>query len=73
MLDVGFNLDYCGHQVIENVQEMICASADEMVFRSNEKHEVYVLPTNAVEFIIPHIEKHHTIEEFNDVNTPWAD
>lgn len=34
MLDVGFNLEYCGHQIIENVEKMICADANEMVFKS---------------------------------------
>lgn len=75
MIDVGFNLEYCGHQVIENVEKMICADANEMVFKSDEKHEIYVLPTKAVKFIIPHVERCcTTVEEFNDItDADWSD
>lgn len=53
---------------------MICANANEMVFKSDEKHEVYILPRNAVEFIIPHVEKCHTVEELNNIaDSPWVD
>ena len=74
MVDVGYNLDYCGHQVIENVQKMVCANADEMVFKSDEKHEVYILPRRAIDFIVPHVEKCHTVEELNDIaDADWSD
>lgn len=74
MLDVGFNLEYCGHQVIENVEKIICADANEMIFKSDEKHETYILPKKAIEFIIPHVGKCHTVEKLNNIaDAPWED
>ena len=75
MLDVGFHLDYCGDQVLTNVQKMICADAGEMLFRCNGNGEIYLLPTKAVKFIIPHVEEWHNIEDFvNGVDdADWSD
>lgn len=74
MLDVGYFLDYCGNQMLTNVRRMICANADEMLFKNYDDNEVYVLPMKAIKFIVPHIERCRTIEELNGAeDADWSD
>lgn len=53
-VDIGYHLEYCGHKVIKNVYidgyddngTLYCTDIEETV--------QYKLPTNSIEFIIPH-------------------
>lgn len=66
LLDVGYYLPYCEHRVIECVWQGI--RGDDKVFYISENNKnQYMLPLNAIEFVVPHEEdKLPYNEERND-------
>ena len=57
LLDVGYYLPYCGHRVIEAVwQGEISHKDNRAYFNSENNKNQYVLPLNAIEFVVPHEE-----------------
>jgi hypothetical protein len=68
LIDVGYYLPYCGHRVIEGVWQGIVQHNDGKVYFSSEYNlNQYVLPLEAIEFVVPHEEdKLLNEEERND-------
>jgi hypothetical protein len=68
LIDVGYYLPYCGHRVIECVWQGIIQHNDGKVyFNSEDNLNQYVLPLEAIEFVVPHEEdKLPNKEERND-------
>ena len=59
LVDVGYYLPYCGHRVIEAVWQGIVSHKDSKVkvyFSSENSLNQYVLPFDAIEFVVPHEE-----------------
>jgi hypothetical protein len=66
LIDVGYYLPYCGHRVIEGVWQGIIQHNDGKVYFSSEDNlNQYVLPLEAIEFVVPHEEVPNE-EERND-------
>ena len=56
-VDVGYYLDYCGHQVLEKViQGIVSNDINKIYFNSEDDLNQYCLPSNSIEFVIPHYE-----------------
>lgn len=54
-VDVGYHLDYCGHRVIEDVRQMNTHPLTKnLAFLDFETDTLYVLPEDAIDWIIPH-------------------
>ena len=53
-VDVGFHLDYCGHRVLKDVEQCDIASHGHVFFNTKDDKNQYILPTDAIDFIIPH-------------------
>ena len=53
-VDVGFYLDYCGHGVLKDVWQCDIASHGHVFFNTKDDKNQYILPTDAIDFIIPH-------------------
>jgi hypothetical protein len=71
LIDVGYYLPYCGHRVIESVWQGIVQHNDGKVYFSSEYNlNQYVLPLEAIEFVVPHEEDKspHEEERNNDEN-----
>jgi hypothetical protein len=68
LIDVGYYLPYCGHRIIEGVWQGIIQYNDGKVyFNSEDNLNQYVLPLEAIEFVVPHEEdKLPNEEERND-------
>ena len=59
LVDVGYYLPYCGHRVIERVWQGILPNdgdRNKVYFNSEDDHNQYMLPLNAIEFTVPHEE-----------------
>ena len=57
LVDVGYYLPYCGHRVIKAVwQGEISRKDNRAYFYSENNYNQYVLPLNAIEFVVPHEE-----------------
>jgi hypothetical protein len=67
-VDIGYHLDYCGHQMVENVyyggytghdkgeaRHVFCTTVD----GANQ----YTFPLESIDFIVPHIERCVMVEE----------
>ena len=52
MVDVGYNLKYCGHQIIYNVK-MTGNENGKVVFLSADGKEQYILEKENIEWIVP--------------------
>lgn len=58
LVDVGYYLNYCGHQVLEKVsQGIISHDINKVYFNSEDDFNQYCLPLDSIEFVIPHYEK----------------
>ena len=67
LIDVGCYLSYCGHRVIKAVwQGEISHKDNKTYFYSENNYNQYVLPLNAIEFVVPHEEDILCEEERND-------
>ena len=56
-VDVGYYLNYCGHQVLEKVsQGIISNDINKVYFNSEDDFNQYCLPLDSIEFVIPHYE-----------------
>jgi len=67
LIDVGYYLPYCGHRVIKAVwQGEISHKDNKTYFYSENNYNQYVLPLNAIEFVVPHEEDTLCEEERND-------
>lgn len=56
-VDVGYYLNYCGHQVLEKVsQGIISNDINKVYFNSEDDLNQYCLPLDSIEFVIPHYE-----------------
>ena len=54
-VDIGYNLDYCGHRIIQNVYYGGYAHDSDHVFCTTvDGINQYTLPVNSIDFIIPH-------------------
>lgn len=54
-VDIGYNLEYCGHRVIKNVYYGGYAHDHNHVFCTTvDSKNQYTLPVDSIEFIIPH-------------------
>ena len=59
-VDVGYCLNYCGHQVLERVsQGIISNDINKVYFNSEDDLNQYCLPLDSIEFVIPHCERPH--------------
>ena len=57
LIDVGYYLPYCGHRVIKAIwQGAISCKDNKAYFYSENNYNQYVLPLNAIEFVVPHEE-----------------
>ena len=57
-VDVGYYMVYCGHQVLEKVSQGIVSNdRNKVCFNSEDDLNQYCLPSNSIEFIIPHYER----------------
>lgn len=57
-IDVGYCLNYCGHQVLEKVsQGIISHDINKVYFNSEDDLNQYCLPLDSIEFVIPHYER----------------
>ena len=54
-VDVGYYLNYCGHQVLEKVKQG-AISHNKVYFNSEDDFNQYCLPLDSIEFVIPHYE-----------------
>ena len=54
-IDVGYYLNYCGHQVLEKVKQG-AISHNKVYFNSEDDLNQYCLPLDSIEFVIPHYE-----------------
>lgn len=62
-VDVGYYMVYCGHQVLEKVSQGIVSNdRNKVYFNSEDDLNQYCLPSNSIEFIIPHYERSNTNE-----------
>jgi hypothetical protein len=69
LIDVGYYLPYCGHRIIEGVWQGIIQHGDGKVyFNSEDNLNQYVLPLEAIEFVVPHEEVPHEEERNNNEN-----
>ena len=58
LVDVGYYLNYCGHQVLEKVsQGIIGRDSSKVYFNSEDDLNQYCLPLDSIEFVIPHYER----------------
>ena len=58
LIDVGYCLNYCGHQVLEKVRQgIISHDINKVYFNSEDDLNQYCLPLNSIEFVIPHYER----------------
>ena len=65
--DVGYYLPFCGHRVIKAVRQGEISHKDNKTyFYSENNYNQYVLPLNAIEFVVPHEEDTLCEEERND-------
>ena len=55
LLDVGYYLPYCGHQVLEKVRQGAIKNK-KSYFYSEDDCNQYCLPLDSIEFVIPHYE-----------------
>ena len=56
-VDVGYYLNYCGHQVLEKVKQgEISHKSNKVYFNSEDDLNQYCLPLDSIEFVIPHYE-----------------
>ena len=56
-VDVGYYLVYCGHQVLEKVSQGIVSNdSNKVYFNSEDDLNQYCLPSDSIEFVIPHYE-----------------
>ena len=63
LIDVGYCLNYCGHQVLEKVRQgTISHDINKVYFNSEDDLNQYCLPLNSIEFVIPHYERSKTNE-----------
>ena len=53
-VDVGYHLDYCGHRVLKNVIDDDVPTIQKVHVYVGEDGTQYVLPTDAIDFVIPH-------------------
>ena len=68
-VDVGYCLNYCGHQVLEKVsQGIISHDINKVYFNSQDDLNQYCLPLDSIEFVIPHYESERSEIEINDSN-----
>ena len=57
-VDVGYYMVYCGQQVLEKVSQGIVSNdRNKVYFNSEDDLNQYCLPSNSIEFIIPHYER----------------
>ena len=67
LIDVGYYLPYCGHRVIESVRQgEISHEKDRVCFNSEDNLNQYLLPLDAIKFVVPHEEDTLCEEERND-------
>ena len=55
LVDVGYYLPYCRHRIIEGVWQG-AVSHEKVYFYSEDNLNQYMLPLNAIEFVVPHEE-----------------
>lgn len=69
LVDVGYYLPYCGHRIIDGVYQGIIQHRDGKVYFSSEDSlNQYVLPLEAIEFVVPHEEDKLPNEEERNNN-----
>ena len=56
LVDVGYCMIYCGHQVLEKVKQG-AISHNKAYFYSEDDFNQYCLPLDSIEFVIPHYER----------------
>lgn len=72
LVDVGYYLPYCGHcghRVIERVWQGVVSDdgdRNKIYFNSEDNLNQYMLPLNAIEFVVPHEEDKPCEEERNE-------
>ena len=73
MLDVGYNIDG-RHGVIRNVVPLLNTTTEHLCFEAIDKYEQYALKKENIDYVIPHQEETHSVEECNDINdNDWGD
>ena len=56
MIDVGFHLDYCGHNLMENVEYVPCDIENKLSFKKAGSNIEYIIDKNQIDFVVPHSE-----------------
>lgn len=73
MLDVGYNIDG-KHGVIRNVAPLLNTTTEHLCFQTIDGYEQYALKKENIDYVIPHQEEIHNIEECNGINdNDWGD
>ena len=62
LLDVGYYLNYCGHQVLEKVKQGAIENK-KVYFNSEDDLNQYCLPLDSIEFVIQHCEQRSKTNE----------
>ena len=68
LVNVGYYLPYCGHRIIEGVYQGI-VSDGKVCFSSKYNLNQYILPIDAIEFVVPHEEERNNNENCYKTNT----
>ena len=56
-VDVGYYLEYCGEQHLEDVIHGFNAENNTICFTTSDRLNQYLIPKSAIKWVIPHIEK----------------